>query len=71
MTKSNNTVPFEFAKDFDAEDEARRRAEKITSKKLSEEARASMEALAAELRRALPSWQKAQRAKVRAKRKKA
>ena len=57
-------MPFDFAKDFAREDEERRASERSASKQLQKEAHASMEALAREIRRALPAWQKAQQLKA-------
>ena len=53
-------MPFDFAKDFAREDEERKVSERSASKKAQKEAQAAMEALAGELRRAIPAWQKAQ-----------
>ena len=45
------TLPFDFAKDFDHEDERRKRAEKEANSKASIEARKAAEKFANELRR--------------------
>ena len=60
MPKQDDSMPFDFAKDFAREDEERRARERSASKKLQKETHAAMEALAREMRRAIPAWQKAQ-----------
>jgi hypothetical protein len=67
MPKPNTTLPFEFAKDFDREDEIRIAAEKELSRKQGEEAHRAMEKITRKLRQVMPIWQAAQRKRKKTK----
>jgi|JI10StandDraft_1071094.scaffolds.fasta_scaffold521165_4 hypothetical protein len=62
---AKNTVPFDFAKNFDGEDEARKKAKKIADRESTREVKQAAEAWAKEFGKVIRAKQKEAREKQR------